>query len=72
MEFSLELIETFNLLLTLRLKFRLKKIDAKEPLDNYINPNMLNSLEKDLLRDGLKIVEKFKKFISFHYKLNLM
>lgn len=72
MEFSLELIETFNLLLTLRLKFRLQKIDAKESLDNYINPNMLNSLEKDLLRDGLKIVEKFKKFITFHYKLNLM
>ncbi len=71
-EFSKELIESFNLLLTLRLKFRLQKIDAKEPLDNYINPDTLNSLEKDLLRDGFKIVDKFKKFISFHYKLNQM
>ncbi len=68
-EFSKELIESFNLLLTLRLKFRLQKIDAKEPLDNYINPDTLNSLEKDLLRDSFKIVDKFKKFISFHYKL---
>ncbi|MDD2699024.1 MAG: putative nucleotidyltransferase substrate binding domain-containing protein [Arcobacteraceae bacterium] len=71
-EFSMEIIESFNLLLTLRLKFRLEKIDSKEPLDNYINPNRLNSLEKDLLRDSFKIVEKFKKFISFHFKLNLM
>lgn len=68
----MEIIESFNFLLTLRLKFRLQKIDAKEPLDNYINPNKLNSLEKDLLRDSFKIVDKFKKFISFHYKLNLM
>lgn len=71
-EFAMEIIESFNFLLTLRLKFRLQKIDAKEPLDNYINPNTLNSLEKELLRDSFKIVEKFKKFISFHYKLNLM
>jgi CBS domain-containing protein len=42
-EFSMELIESFNLLLTLRLKFRLQKIDAKEPLDKYINPITLNS-----------------------------
>jgi len=71
-EFSLELIESFNVLLTLRLKFRLEKIDAREKLDNYINPNELNSLEKDLLRDSFKVVDKFKKFISYHYKLNMI
>jgi CBS domain-containing protein len=69
-EFASELIESFNFLLTLRLKFRLEKIDARKPLDNYINPNKLNSLEKDLLRDSFKIVDKFKKFITYHYKLN--
>lgn len=71
-EFSNELIESFNFLLTLRLKFRLEKIDAREPLDNYINPGKLNSLEKDLLRDSFKIVDKFKKFLTYHYKLNMI
>jgi len=71
-EFSSEIIESFNFLLTLRLKFRLEKIDAREALDNYINPNKLNSLEKDLLRDSFKVVDKFKKFISYHYKMNMM
>jgi CBS domain-containing protein len=69
-EFASELIESFTVLLTLRLKFRLEKIDGREELDNYINPDKLNSLEKDLLRDSFKVVDKFKKFITYHYKLN--
>jgi CBS domain-containing protein len=69
-EFASELIESFTVLLTLRLKFRLEKIDAREVLDNYINPDKLNSLEKDLLRDSFKVVDRFKKFVSYHYKLN--
>lgn len=69
-EFASEIIETFTVLLTLRLKFRMEKIDAREELDNYINPDKLNSLEKDLLRESFKVVDRFKKFISYHYKLN--
>ena len=69
-ELASELIESFTVLLTLRLKFRLEKIDSMEELDNYINPDVLNSLEKDLLRDSFKVVDTFKKFITYHYKLN--
>ncbi len=68
-EFTAEIIESFNFLLTLRLRFRLEKIDKRVPLDNYVNPSKLTLLEKDLLKDSLKIVNKFKKFITYHYKL---
>lgn len=71
-ELASELIESFNFLLALRLKFRLEKIDARLQPDNYINPEKLNSLEKDLLRDSFKVVDKFKKFITYHYKLNML
>jgi len=71
-EFKNELVESFNFLLTLRLKFRLEKIDTHEELDNYINPSKLSLLEKDLLKDSLKIVNKFKKFINYHFKLNMI
>ena len=71
-EFTNELIESFNFLLTLRLKFRLEKIDKREELDNYINPSKLTVLEKDLLKDSFKIVNKFKKFITYHCKLNMV
>ena len=71
-ETTSELIESFNFLLTLRLKTRLEKIDSAQQLDNYINPSRLNTLEKDLLRDSFKIVDKFKKFLTYHYKLNML
>lgn len=71
-EFTSELVEAFNFLLTLRLKFRLEKIDKREKLDNYINPSKLTILERDLLKDSLKIVNKFKKFITYHCKLNMI
>jgi len=71
-EFTNEIIESFNFLLTLRLKFRLEKIDKREELDNYINPSKLTILEKDLLKDSFKIVNKFKKFITYHCKLNMI
>ncbi len=71
-EFANELIESFNFLLTLRLKFRLEKIDKREELDNYINPSKLTVLEKDLLKDSFKIVNKFKKFITYHCKLSMI
>lgn len=69
-EFASELIESFTFLLSLRLKFRLEKIDSIQEVDNYINPDKLNVLEKDLLRDSFKIVDKFKKFITLHFDLN--
>jgi len=69
-EFTTEIIESFNFVLGLRLRFRLEKIDRRVELDNYINPSKLTVLEKDLLKDSLKIVNKFKKFITYHYKLN--
>lgn len=71
-ETTSELIESFTFLLSLRLKFRLQKIDSKTKLDNYINPDELSTLEKDLLRDSFKIVDKFKKYLTYHYKLNIL
>ena len=67
-----ELIEAFDFLLSLRLKERLRKIKTKKELNNYINPNSLGVLERDLLIDSFKIVNKFKKFISAHFHLNLL
>ncbi len=69
-EFAGEIIECFTFFLSLRLKSRLEKIDSLQELDNYLNPDKLNFLEKDLLKDSFKIVDKFKKFISHHFELD--
>ncbi|WP_428024808.1 putative nucleotidyltransferase substrate binding domain-containing protein [Arcobacter sp.] len=69
-EFASELKEAFNFLSTIKLKSNLEKLDAGKKIDNYINPENLNTMEKDLLKESFKIVTKLKKKLEHHYKLN--
>jgi len=71
-QFSVELIEALAFLSTLRLQTGLTKLKHKEALDNYIAPGQLNKLERDLLKDSLKIVNEFKKLVTYHFKLNMV
>ncbi|WP_171017857.1 putative nucleotidyltransferase substrate binding domain-containing protein [Aliarcobacter thereius] len=65
-----ELITAFNFLNNLRLKISLEKLDKNENIDNFVNPNSLSNMEKDLLKDSFKIVNKLKKRLEHHFKLN--
>ena len=69
-EFSKELIEAFNFLSTIKLLSGLDKLDQARHINNYINPKNLNTMQKDLLKDSFKIVNKLKKKLELHYKLN--
>jgi CBS domain-containing protein len=69
-EFASEIKEAFNFLLTLKLKSNLQKLDSAQKVDNYIDPEKLNTMEKDLLKESFKIVNKLKKKLEHHYKLN--
>jgi len=70
--FGVELIEVFSYLSTLRVKAGLNKVQQNLPQDNYLNPKELNKLERELLRDSFKIVNEFKKFITYHFKLGMI
>ena len=70
--FGIELIEVFTYLSTLRVQAGLNKIQQGLPQDNYLNPKELNKLERELLRDSFKIVNEFKKFITYHFKLSMI
>ncbi|PPK62267.1 CBS domain-containing protein [Malaciobacter marinus] len=69
-EFSKELEEAFNFLASVKLKSNLKNLDAGKEINNYVNPEDLNTMEKDLLKDSFKIVNKLKKKLEYHYKLS--
>ena len=69
-ELAKELTMAFNFLTNLKLKSNLEKLDKKVEIDNYINPDNLNTMEKDLLKESFKIVNKLKKKVEFHFKLN--
>jgi len=69
-EFATELIESFDTLLSIRLKAML---DAGQGANgNYINPQKLEKNQRDLLKDSFRVVNKFKKFMSFHFHLEMV
>jgi CBS domain-containing protein len=70
--FGVELIEAFAYMSTLRTQAGLRKIEQGLPQDNYLNPKDLNKLERELLRDSFKIVNEFKKFVAYHFKLGMI
>ena len=68
--FATELIESFDTLSSIRLKAMLEAKTIDEA--NYINPRNLEKNQRDLLKDSFKIINKFKKFMSFHFHLNMV
>jgi len=64
--------EAFDTLLNLRLQERLRHFEKENKADNRIDIGNLNQLELELLKDSFKIVNKFKAFISHHFKLSMV
>jgi CBS domain-containing protein len=71
-ELTTDLIESLTFLFTIRLKTNLDKLQNGEEISNYINIKKLSKLEKDLLKDSFKTIDSFKKFLTFHYKLDIL
>ncbi|WP_044406383.1 putative nucleotidyltransferase substrate binding domain-containing protein [Thiomicrospira microaerophila] len=71
-QFGVELGETLNFLNTLRLQAMLDKKALGKPMDNAIETDHLNHFHQDLLKDAFGVVNKFKKFIEQHFKMDAM
>lgn len=70
--FGVELGETLNFLNTLRLQAMLEKKLLGNPMDNSIETDHLNHFQQDLLKDAFGVVNKFKKFIEQHFKMDAL
>lgn len=67
--FGVELGETLNFLNTLRLQSMLDKKAKNQPVDNLIETDQLSHIQQDLLKDSFNVVNRFKKLIQQHFKL---
>ncbi|MAD41652.1 MAG: cyclic nucleotide-binding protein [Arcobacter sp.] len=65
-----ELLEAFDVVNTLRLKSQLEKLLENKKINNEIDTHHLGKIERDLLKDSFKIVNDFKKFISYSFKID--
>lgn len=68
--FGVELGETLNYLNTLRLQSMLNKKRLGLKVDNKLETDQLTHFEQDLLKDAFSVVNQFKKFIQYHFKLD--
>lgn len=69
-DFGVELGETLNFLNTLRLQSMLEKKARGQTVDNLIETDHLSHFQQDLLKDAFGVVNRFKKFIEQHFKLD--
>jgi CBS domain-containing protein len=67
-----ELSESLHFLMALRLKAGLAEIDAHQPVSCDVHPARLSSLERDLLKDALGAVKRFKALLRQRWRTEWM
>ena len=69
--FAHELTEAYNFLLELQLKTKLALYRKGLPPGTLIRPGDLSTLERDLLRDALFVVKRFRELVRHHFRLSV-
>ena len=65
-----DLMEALEVINTVRLHAQLDKVAKEKAIDNLISTTNLSKLERDLLKDAIKEVNRFKKLVSYHFQLS--
>lgn len=65
-----DLIEALHFVMGLKLKNNLHQKQLGQPLDNLSQLSSLGTLDRDLLKDSLAIIKRFRLFLRLHYKLD--
>lgn len=67
-----ELVQSLHFLMGLRLKAGLAEIDTGRPVTGNVAPERLSSLERDLLKDALAVVKRFKALLHQRLRLDVL
>lgn len=65
-----DVIESLHFFMALRLKAGLDELDAGRPVSGKVDVARLTSLERDLLKDTLDIVKRFRRLIQSRFHLD--
>lgn len=69
-QFASELIEAYDTLLWIRLRSML--LQQNSQTQNFVNPKLFSKTDRDLLKDAFKVVNAFKKFLIYHFHLEMV
>ena len=67
-----ELVQSLHFLMGLRLKAGLAEIDTGRPVTGNVDPERLSTLERDLLKDALAVVKRFKALLHQRLRLDVL
>ncbi|MFX1739356.1 putative nucleotidyltransferase substrate binding domain-containing protein [Paraburkholderia sp. A1RI_3L] len=67
-----ELTESLHFLMGLRLKAGLTEIDAHRPVSGEVQVGHLSSLERDLLKDALGVVKRFRTLLRQRFRTEFL
>jgi CBS domain-containing protein len=65
-----DLTEALNVLMALKLANNLRQRRAGQATNNLVQLSTLGTLERDLLKDALAIIKRFRQHLRQHYRLD--
>ena len=68
-ELATDLVDSLHFMMGLKLKAGLAELDTKQPVSGAIRTDRLGSLERDLLKDSLAVVKRFKTLVRHQFLL---
>ena len=67
---GLDLTQSLHLLIELRFKSGLKELDSAQMVSGRVDLDLLSTLERDLLKDTINVVRRFKSLLTQQFKLD--
>jgi CBS domain-containing protein len=71
-ETAADLTQSLQFLMGVRLKTGLDELDKGRQVSGGIDVSRLSSLDRDLLKDSLSVVKKFKMQLRYRFKLDVL
>ena len=68
-DLAADLIDSLHFLMGLKLKSGLAELDVRRPVSGGVRTDQLGSLERDLLKDTLAVVRRFKALVRHQFHL---
>lgn len=66
-----EILESLYFLMALKLKAGLAELATDKEVTGYVDTSKLTSLDRDLLKEALSVVKRFKNYLRQHFRLDL-
>jgi CBS domain-containing protein len=66
---AVDLLDSLYFLIGLKLQSGLSQLDVGLPASGVVRPARLSSLERDLLKDALAVVKRFKAIVRHQFHL---